>query len=590
MLNHLLRYSERLQAEPGFKPKSVRWSAVLDPSGRLVGVVPIGDVQAKKNQGRSFPNCPDLSQAELVAGSGGRCHFLVETAEVVALLYSKKTADDPKAMKRVASKHAFFTDLVRQAAARVPSLAAIAACMGNPKDVEQLRERLTSHAAAASDKVCFQVGLEGAVVVDRDDWHDWWRVYRRTLRPSEDAAGPRVRCLLTGESVQPVPTHPKIEGLADVGGSGMGTVLIGFDKPAFASYGLEQSHNAPMSEETANAYRSALNDLIRNHSKRLVGARVAYWFKNTVPPADDPVALLLAESPEQEERSADRAAWDLLGAIRSGTRPDLAGNQYYALTLSGAGGRVMVRDWMEGAFPDLMEKVNLWFEDLAIVHRDGQGLAPPPKFLAVLAATVREIKEISPPMVASAWRAALRAGPIPISMMTQVVRRTTLDALAGEAPNHAAFGLLKAHHVRKQRRDGGGQMADMKPYLNEEHPEPAYHCGRLMAAYAALQRAALGDVGAGVMQRYYGAASTTPALVLGRLARTSQHHLGKLDPGLAYWFEQQLSEIWSRLGAGAPGALTLEQQSLFALGYYQQLADMRTKKSDKTTHEEAHDV
>ena len=36
-----------------------------------------------------------------------------------------------------------------------------------------------------------------------------------------------------------------------------------------------------------------------------------------------------------------------------------------------------------------------------------------------------------------------------------------------------------------------------------------------MALLAAIQEVALGDVGAGVVQRYYAAASTTPALVLG---------------------------------------------------------------------------
>jgi len=120
----------------------------------------------------------------------------------------------------------------------------------------------------------------------------------------------------------------------------------------------------------------------------------------------------------------------------------------------------------------------------------------------------------------------------------------------------------------------------MKPYLNEEHPAPAYHCGRMMAVLAKLQQAALGDVGAGVVQRYYAAASATPALVLGRLVRGGQFHLNKLDPGLAHWYEERLGSIAARLGDSVPQTLTLEEQSLFALGYYQQWVDLRTKKSD----------
>jgi len=123
---------------------------------------------------------------------------------------------------------------------------------------------------------------------------------------------------------------------------------------------------------------------------------------------------------------------------------------------------------------------------------------------------------------------------------------------------------------------------ELMPYLNPEHPHPAYHCGRLMAVLAALQRRALGNVGAGVIQRYYAAASATPALVLGRLVRTSQFHLSKLDGGLARWYENRLAAIWGQIKDGLPRTLTLEEQSLFALGYYQELADLRNKKADRS--------
>ena len=119
----------------------------------------------------------------------------------------------------------------------------------------------------------------------------------------------------------------------------------------------------------------------------------------------------------------------------------------------------------------------------------------------------------------------------------------------------------------------------MQPYLNEDHPAPAYHCGRLMSVLASLQQRALGDVGAGVVQRYYGAASTTPALVLGRLARLSKHHLNSLDsPQLTFWYEGKIAGIWGRLKDSLPTTLNLEEQSLFALGYYQQMAHDRAKK------------
>jgi CRISPR-associated protein Csd1 len=103
---------------------------------------------------------------------------------------------------------------------------------------------------------------------------------------------------------------------------------------------------------------------------------------------------------------------------------------------------------------------------------------------------------------------------------------------------------------------------------------------------AGLQRSALGDVGAGVVQRYYPAASQTPGLMLGRLIANSHNHLSKLEGGLPWWYQQRIAEIMSRIGDRAPRTLDLEGQGLFALGYYQQLAALRAgSNADNNTTE-----
>lgn len=131
----------------------------------------------------------------------------------------------------------------------------------------------------------------------------------------------------------------------------------------------------------------------------------------------------------------------------------------------------------------------------------------------------------------------------------------------------------------------------MSAFLNEEHPEPAYHCGRLLALYSGLQGLALPNVDAGVIQRFYAAASTTPALVLGRIARTSQFHLSTVRadrPALATWYERRIASVWAAIADRLPAVLTLEQQGLFALGYYHQLADRpaRAQSPENTDNSE----
>lgn len=567
MLDLLVKYahSEGLITQPGFAPKDVRWALDFDAGGRFLGVLPLGNPAGKGNPGQKFAKCPDLTQPELTSGSETRSHFLVDTCQVVANWPKSGTSE--KVIRDIEAKHEYFVQLLRDASSVTPCLKPVADSLADDAVLAQIQAELLGKKASPTDKITIRV--DGAFPVEDCSWHAWWQTFRRTL--TRQGTGSQMICLATGQIVEPARTHPKISGLSDVGGMGMGSSLIGYDKDSFQSFGLSQSENGAVSEEAAAAYRAALNDLLDRHSRRLGGAKVAHWFKERVAADEDPLEWL--ESAEETEKlTAQQRARELLDAIRTGQRPDLQQNHFYALTISGAAGRAMVRDWMEGQFEELVRNINGWFDDFSIVNRDGTGLAPPPKFMAVLGSTVRALDDLAAPAVAALWRSALTAGPIPRQLVAQALARARCDIIDDQAANHARFGLIKAFLVREGD-------TDVKPYLNEDHPSPAYHCGRLMAEYARLQYAALGDVGAGIVQRFFAAASATPALVLGRLARLSQFHLNKLDPGLAHYFESKIADIWARIGDRPPGALKLEEQSLFALGYYQQLAADRAGRT-----------
>ena len=159
--------------------------------------------------------------------------------------------------------------------------------------------------------------------------------------------------------------------------------LAGFDKEAFQSYGLEQATNAAMSEETATAYAETLSDLIRKKRVKLGNTLATYWFLEKLPDEEDPLSWL-TEPPEQTQASAELKARELLRAIHDGKRPDLANNRYMALILSGAAGRVMVREILQGTFESLARNIDCWFSDLSIVNREGNGIATRPKFFSVV--------------------------------------------------------------------------------------------------------------------------------------------------------------------------------------------------------------
>lgn len=573
-MTRLLEYAEKhqLEAEPGFKVKQARWALQFSGNGEYLGVVELGDTGLSRNPGRSFAKAPDLSQAELIAGGTTRSHFLIDSAEVVA-----RVSKNPDATKTV-EKNAAFRALLAEAARDVPECRAPALAFADEVIVERIANDLLAHRAKPADKVTLAV--DGTLLADDSCWHDWWRRYRASILPS-DPDRTRMRCFATGKLVPPARTHPKIQGLAAVGGLPTGDVLCGFDKESFCSYGFSQSENSAMSDEVTAVYRAAFNDLVQKSGRQMAGTKLLHWFKEPLAaPEEDPLDWL-EQGEQQKEREAAVWARELLRAIQSGARPDLAGNGYYILTVSGASGRIMVRDWAEGPFAELAANVAQWFDDLQVVHRDGSGLTNAPKFFAVLASTVRDPRDLHAPLVSHMWRSAVSNYAIPAAAHAGALVRFRADVLKDETFNHARVGLLRAWHLRKWRQEGRTDLSgQLTPRLNAEHQSAAYQSGRLMAILAALQRAALGDVGASVVQRYYAAASTTPALVLGRLTRTSQFHLGKLDPGLAHWFETHIAEVWSRFQEEPPRTLALEDQSLFAMGYYQQLAQLRAKSSN----------
>jgi len=577
MLHHLIEYAQKqgLDAEPGFTTRKVRWIVQLSEDSKLVNILPLGDGKS----GEPVAGCPDMHNMN----AGGRAHFLVETVQTVALLFKDKEKENR--IDATGEKHDFFVERLRLAAKDIASLVPLAGFLTKAENIRMLRDRLSREKAKTSDWLKWDVA--GRDPLRDEAVRDWWRTWRKSdlarwrqgKGNNKKKAKGQMLCFLTGETTVPLPKHPKVTGLLGVGGLGTGDVLAGFDKAAFCSFGLKKAGNSAMGEESVQQYVDAFNHLIRYRSKRLADVLVVHWFKEAVKAEDDPLSFIY-EPADVTEASAEKSARSILEAIRNGKRPVPPDNRYYAMTISGASGRVMVRDWMEGSFKELVKQIGQWFTDLEIVGRDGRQLARDPKFNDICLSMVRHnpkksyfenLKQLPGPVATSLWRAALTGLPIPQTFIALALARFRADLVRDQSFNHARMGLMKAYFMRK-----GGH--DMTAYLNKEHTSTAYQCGRLLAILADLQRSALGDVGAGVVQRYYVAASQTPGLVVGRLVANAKNHLDKLDGGLAYWYENQIGEIMGHIHDAVPATLDLEGQTMFALGYYQQLAAGRAGK------------
>lgn len=630
MLGALIRQAQHvgLVVEPGFAPKEIRWMAHI-AGNRFTGAVPLSDGR----KGMTFAQCPEMGQPELMAlpralGKPQAAHFLADTCGVVALLPAVDREGQPKTdansqaeLAKYTEKHPTYLDLLSRASADVEQIHAILTVLQDPEQMERLRADLIRQGAKPSDKLSFTVG--DLDLLNSPIWHDWWRSFRReTLRREPGGEGGGMLDFTSGEPVMPANTHPKLTKLG-VGAIAMGASLVGYDKEAFSSYNLDAGANGAVSEENAAAYRAALDKLL-DQAPVLGQMKVAAWFDHReaegqalIDALTNPISLAqtaqgweafdetekvqIIRSAAQREASARERARTLLTAIRKGEAPDTLNAQYFALAISGASGRAMVRDWKTGSLESLAEAVVTWFDDMAVTMPGGR-LAGRPKFMSLLLGVQRPkgketklddylkpIRNLQLPL----WRAALDPrAPIPLSAVVRIMESHRAEVTKGDFTQalskegsplarsrvYARMGLLRAYHQRLARTAGGPMMT---PNLNPEHPSPAYHCGRLMYLLAELQKKSAGEreVNAGVIQRYYGSASATPNLVLGRLIALSQHHLNKLTAGYAYWWQGQLGQTLNAIKDELPRTLTPADQSLFALGYYHQLVFSRSRRS-----------
>lgn len=122
--------------------------------------------------------------------------------------------------------------------------------------------------------------------------------------------------------------------------------------------------------------------------------------------------------------------------------------------------------------------------------------------------------------------------------------------------------------------------------LDRSREEVAYRLGRLFATLEKTQLEAHADergrpqINSTVRDRFYSSASATPASVFPRLLRTYQHHLAKLEGGRKIVREKLVQEILDPIER-FPTHFALQEQGLFAIGYYHQMNDLYRSKEDR---------
>lgn len=589
ILQSLFELYDRLKQEPkylisppGYSLQKIVFRVVLHPDGRLHA---IEDARIKGKNNRLVPRQVQVPGNSNRSGSGFKPLFLWDKSDYV-LGYKHKDVNP----KRTVGAFSAFREhhLALQPVINCDAYQAVCEFLEKWDSAQALNWPVLSEVGPGYG-VFQMIGQSGFIHEDPEIQH-WWA---RNSAPKEKTN--RGQCLITGSFHPIARLQYKIKKVGAQGESQM----VSFNDPAFESYGKIQSYNAPISEDAAFRYSTALNALLDGpmnykHRFSLGDATIVFWTKEPTNTED-----IFAQFASGRLRESTLVAQDenvrqkielFLQALRKGREvyaeldEKTGQTQFYLLGLTGqAKGRIGVRFFCCDRLSVLLDNLRRHYSDLAIIRMwDENSKRPDPEFPAIwqiLDETCPrhngkpDRKQIPPILEGPLLRAIIVGTKYPSGLFSTVMRRIHAD----REVNYIRACIIAGYLRRNLKKE-------VSMSLDKERKEPSYRLGRLFAVLEKVQGEALGKVGASIRDRFYSAASATPGVVFPRLLRTYQHHLAKLPEGLKINRERLVQEILSCV-KNLSSHLDLVEQGLFALGYYHQAKELWTAKTEKSNLE-----
>lgn len=569
---------------PGYSVQRVTFCVVLYPDGRLHAIEDVRETVSEQSK-KGTAKTKQVPRQLLVPGdakpSGAGINPCTLWDNSAYLLGYKKDDEKPgrsaECFRASRARHLSFESGIND-----PAFSAVCRFFEGWSPEKSLEWKSQLDDFADTGFGVFRILGQHSYVHNSGAFSKWW-VARQGL-----AGGSNVEamCLVTGV-VGPIArlAEPAIKGVN--GAAPGGAKLASFNLDAFESYCKEQTFNSPVSEKATFQYCNALNALLsgprsRRHRVTIGDATTVFWTeRETV--TESLFAKFLDGTLEEEASGDDPVAHARLEAflntLRKGGGGQPAGigddldTKFYILGLSGNVTRLSVRFWHVGTIVQMIERLRSHFEALKLKPSRESDPEFPPAW-ALLRQTGRESKDIPPLLGGSLMQAILNGTPYPYAFFLAILNRIRAD----HEINYLRACAIKAFLVRQSK-------IQIPMSLDTTRTEPAYLLGRLFAALEKTQEDALPGINATIRDRFYGSASATPGAVFPRLLRTCQHHLSKLEGGQKVNRDRLLQSIHGELTV-YPTHLGLEDQGLFAIGYYHQRQDFFTKKDKPETTEQ----
>lgn len=354
---------------------------------------------------------------------------------------------------------------------------------------------------------------------------------------------------------------------------GSGASLVSFNEVAYESYNKKKGENAPISVEAEFKSSTALKHLLRSRTQRIrIGDATTVFWAERASPVESFFGQVM--NPAIDDVAAAQNVQKFLEAVRMGELPnDIERDKdlkFYILGLALNKARLALRFWHICSVAELMARFRDHFNNLEMEHSEKD--IEFPGVWNLLKETARESKDISPVLGGALTRSILTGGRYPQNLYQGVIGRIRAD----QRVNYLRASILKAVLQRNFNKE-------VPMSLDTERRETAYLLGRLFAVLEKAQLDALGKVNSTIKDRFFSAASATPASVFPRLLRLSQHHIEKAEYG--HMSDRRIADIMEYVNVFPPH-MNLQDQGLFAIAYYHQKNALYRKNENKTQGEE----